>query len=454
METPPLQRVGACLLAFAAVLFASANAGAATREVHGKPRSGGSYVFRIAGVGSADVTRAQLAAGGRTHAVAARRIERAAGAGKLRIRPRGSLARCTRVRCKLTLRLWLRYDAQATVSRDARACAFGDFGIGNWPGPCWRPYSDASPFNRPLPADPPLAPNSTQVVERVATWGRPDDKYLAPGSEQQTDYGHPYYFSRPSDPKFTVHCAADWGKCPIEGETVHIPDRARAANGPDGHMAVIDQAHGWEYDLFQVRDKPRGGGRLITTWGGRTRIGTTDATGLGGLATASGYGLLAGVIRAPEMASLDIPHALFMYVKCTNGKSVYPANGGTGQGCSQIGGSNENAPAMGTHFQLDMSDAEIDALGAPPLQTAVLRAMARYGLFVGDTGGAPWNILFESDTSYTSFGSAPQVGQTFKQLGGTHYKDSVDDFWVLDTVPIDWERHLRVIDPCVARGRC
>jgi hypothetical protein len=454
METPPLQRVAACLLAFAAFFFAAASAGAATRDLPGKQRASGAYVFRLTGLRSVDVTRAQLAWHGRTRGVAAKRIERAAGRGKLRLRPRGALAPCAHQRCKLRLRLWLAYDAQATVSRDARACSFGEFDIGSWPGPCWRPYSDASPFNRPLPADPPLADDSAEVVDKLASWGKPENKILAPASEKQTDYSHPYYISHPSDPKFTVHCAESWGKCPIEGMTVHIPDAARAANGPDGHMDVIDQAHGWEYNFFQVRDKPRGGGRLTISFGGRNRIGTPDATGLGGNGTASNFGLMAGMIRAPEIAALDIPHALFMFVKCTNGKSVYPATGSGGRLCSQMGASNQGAPEMGTHFQLDMSDAEIDALGAPPMQTSILRAMAHYGLIVGDTGTDPWGLLIESDATYTSFDRAPQVGRAFKQLGAEHYEDSTYDFWVLQTVPIDWQRHLRVVKPCVSRGTC
>jgi hypothetical protein len=455
VEPPPLQRVGACVLAFAAVLFATAPAGAATRDVHGKPRAGGAYVFRLAGVRSAKVTRAQLSSEGKTDGVAARRIQRAARrSGRLRLRPHGALSHCARERCKLTLRLWLRYDSHATVSRDARACIFGQFDAGAWPGPCWRPYSETSPFNRPLPADPRLASDSDEIVAKVAGWGEPENKYLTPGSARQADYGHPYYFSRAGDPKFTVHCVASWGRCPIEGKDVHIPDAAEPANGPDAHMGVIDQAHNWEYNFFQVRDKPRGGGRLTVTYGGRNRIGTNDSTGLHGSGTAADFGLSAGVIRAPEIASLDIPHALFMVVKCTSGKSVFPSGDGAGSVCSESGASNDGAPPMGTRFQLDMSDAEIDALGAPPLQTAILRAMAHYGMYVGDTGGDRWHVLFESDATYTSFGRPAQVRQAFKQLGAHHDEDSANDYWVLDTIPIDWQHHLRVVDPCVTRGRC
>jgi hypothetical protein len=43
-------------------------------------------------------------------------------------------------------------------------------------------------------------------------------------------------------------------------------------------------------------------------------------------------------------------------------------------------------PALGQHFYLDMSSAEIDALNVPAWKKPILHAMAEYGMFVGDTG--------------------------------------------------------------------
>ncbi|MBI5105365.1 MAG: hypothetical protein HZB46_10375, partial [Solirubrobacterales bacterium] len=42
-------------------------------------------------------------------------------------------------------------------------CTFGTFGAGAWPGACWRPYAEDSPFNRPLPAEPRLARGSAAI---------------------------------------------------------------------------------------------------------------------------------------------------------------------------------------------------------------------------------------------------------------------------------------------------
>ena len=343
--------------------------------------------------------------------------------------------------------------ARATVFADADACTFGTFDVGNWPGACWRPYSPASPFNRVIPPNPRLAPNSARIVSRLASWGRPENRLKVPASRHARDYYHPWYLSRPGDPRFRVHCTAGWGRCAVEGRRVRIPDAARPANGPDAHMAVVDQSSGWEYDFYGVRSKPRGGGRLTVRWGGRTRVTGPHAMGLGGDATASGFGLLAGVVRGPEAAALEIPHALFMNVECTGGRAVWPAHG-TGRLCRQIGVAGSHAPRLGTHFQLAMSDAQIDALHAPPLQAAILRAMAHYGMFVGDTGTSPWGLTFESDATYTSFGRRPALRAAFRRSGAHHYRDSLYNMWVLDTVPVDWAHRLRVIAPCVAHGRC
>jgi hypothetical protein len=425
----------------------------------------------VAKLAGATVTSAQLVRGSAHERVAARTVARAAGRGSLRVHPRGALGHCARVRCHIVLRV--RVTDPAHPSGDGRPgtpspgpataapvpsgpCGFGSFGVGAWPGACWRPYSDASPFNRELPAAVPVAANSDRVVARLLGWGRATvaDRLQTRGADTATDYEHPYYLSTPSDPLFTIHCVADYGgSCADEGLQVRIPDAAKQANGSDGHMAVIDQAAGWEYDFWQVKSKPAGGGRLDISWGGRTRIGTPDASGLSGGGTASGFGLLGGVIRGPELAAGNIAHALFMVVKCDSGQIVKPADG-NGQACSQIGEPNADAPAMGQRFQLAMSDSQIDALGTGPAQRAVLRAMAHYGLLVGDTGGDPWDLEFESDNTYTSFGATPQVRAAFQAYGARPYVDGVYNSLNLAMPQVDWARYLRVVDPCFDAGTC
>ena len=337
------------------------------------------------------------------------------------------------------------------TSTPTTGCELGSFSSANMPGSCWRPYAADSPFNRRVPVNPQISPDSEAAVKRyVGFWAGNADLNFAPRlmvgvADTTWDYGHPVYYSQPGDPVYTVHCAESWGRCDIEGLQVAIPNAAKPAGGTDGHMAVIDQATGWEYDFWQVRSKPSGGGTITISWGGRTRI---DGDGLGSNGTAAHFGALAGIVRPQELASGEINHALFLVVKCTNGKSVYPAGNGVGRSCSEMGLSNAGAPPMGAHFYLDMTDAEIDAAPVPDWKRAIMRAAAHYGLFVGDTGGT--GIQVESGSSYTSFGYADPWVKIARDAGLSPWRnpETGKDQYRFDlTQGIDWAGRLKMIAP-------
>ncbi len=291
-----------------------------------------------------------------------------------------------------------------------------------------------------------MASDSAQIVQSwLSTWssgGSSTPRFSVGTADSREDYDHPLYYAQPGDPVYTVHCAESWGRCPVEGMQIQIPGAASPAGGSDGHMAVIDQSSGWEYDFWQVRQKSAGGGTLTVSWGGRTKI---DGEGLGSPATAANFGLAAGIIRPQELAAGRIEHALFMVVKCTNGRAVWPAASNSGRSCSSMGLSNAGAPAMGQHFFLDMSDAQIEALSKPAWQKTILRAMARYGLYVGDTGGGFLKI--ESGSSYTSFGLPDPWIQIARDAGLSPWHDGSTgkDVYTFDlSKAVDWAGNLKV----------
>jgi hypothetical protein len=308
-----------------------------------------------------------------------------------------------------------------------------------------RPYGPDSPFNRPVPSNPKLLPNSSAMVDRLEGWG-PVQQLMVGGADTPSDYFHPIYAARKSDPVYTIHCLRWTSACEIEGHKVRIPSAARPAGGADGHMAVL-QRDWWEYDFWQVKDRPAGGGTLLVSHGGRTKI---DGDGLGSDATAAEFGLAAGLIRGDQLAAGEINHALFVHVRCTSGRSVYPAAPGTtGSVCSDT----TNAPPLGARLWLAMSNAQIAALAVPEWKKTVLRALHRYGGYVGDTTGGhvSWGLQTISGSTYTSFGEAdPMVGLAHRlKLGkwsGKYYLD-VDS-------GVEWSRYLRVLDPCVGQVSC
>jgi hypothetical protein len=332
-----------------------------------------------------------------------------------------------------------------------KGCGLKRFNNANPPGACWRPFSPRSPFNKPLPTHPRQTADSPSVGSRTASLGT-GPNFQAGEAGTADDYAHPIYFASRNAPRYKIDCL-NYSGCEVEGRHIRIPRGAQPAGGSDGHLGVIDRRRKWEYDFWQVRDRSKGGGQLHESYGGRTRIGTRGSKGLGSAATAAQFATSLGTIRPEEIRSGRIDHALFMVVKCTNGHSVYPAKGSSaGRACSELGLSNQHAPAMGQHFYLDMSKRKIAALPAPRWKKTILRAMAEYGMFVGDTGGNGWGLMLWSGLSYP--GKDPWV-KLARGLGLPAFNvgDSTRFLFDLrDTVA--WGNELRVARPCVSRRHC
>ena len=312
-----------------------------------------------------------------------------------------------------------------------------------------RPYSASSPWNREVSTTAQVAPNSSEVVTRMMSWGEPQS-LLAGQSGTSADYYHPVYFSSASDPVYTLQTTAPWGESGINGAQIHIPSAAQPAGGGDAHLAVITP-EGWEYDLWGVESKPSGGGVLRFAWGGKTPIG---GEGRESDATAAHFPLAAGIIRAQEMRAGVIDHALFMGVRCTSSRSeaVYPAAPNTGEPCSEKGfGSNTGAPPMGGHFVLQMSDAEIAALPVPRWKKTILTAMAHYGMYVGDAiGSGSFGLQFESGSTYTSFGAEDQVAAYAREEGISQW----EGMYVFNLAGgVEWKSRLKLLSALSSRDR-
>ena len=190
------------------------------------------------------------------------------------------------------------------------------------------------------------------------------------------------------------------------------------------------------------------GGRLDVSWGAVNSLRGKGITGRGD-ATAARFSNIAGRVRAEELAAGRIEHALFIVIPCDSGRHVFPARAG-GLTCGQ----GSDAPPMGARLQLDYSDAEIAALPLPVWQRALLRAMADYGMFVGDTGTSNlFSVERESGLQYTSTGHRDR----WLALARSHdfrFWPGEGGVYIGDLAAgVDWSR-LRVISPCVSAGTC
>lgn len=303
-------------------------------------------------------------------------------------------------------------DAASDAGPDC-SLALGSYSGSSWPPACAKFYASTSFFNTPIAASPAIAANSSAIISYYASSynGFTGMGTLDVGDPNSSSvYGHPIYFGRAQDPVFTLHClnGAMWGMCSFEGAQVHIPNGAQPAGGTDGHLGVIDQTNGDEYDMWQAQRAAIDGGELDCTYGGMSPfVGPGFTVGTGD-ATASHANLGAGLIHSEELIAGEIDHVLFGTVACCNGQTV-GASKTYGGICDTMCTGNQGG-ALGQVYMLAMTDAEIDALGKSPAGTAILKAMAHYGIVDGDENA--WGFLLNAVTpsfSRTSVGGTDPI---------------------------------------------
>jgi hypothetical protein len=336
-----------------------------------------------------------------------------------------------------------------TAAGRATGCATRPLRIGlgaAWRPPCWRPFRAGGAFGQPLRPGAPVAPDSASIVARLAGQGGPRMIYGLPAATSDpafapADFQHPVYTATWLDGSTRVRCVRY--VCPeLHGGRVPLPPGARPAGAGDAHLGVVDEDTGGEYDLWQARP----GRTLRASGGGTTSPDDGLDWGLGSGATAAHFALSAGVVRAPELAAGEIDHALFLAVNCTRG-FVAPARG--------LGAQCPGGPPMGARLRLDMSDREIAALRVPAWKRGVLRALARYGGYVGDTGASDesaFDVALESGETYTSLRGPDLIGDLWARVDGETRYENYRYFDVASGV--DWRGRLRVVDPCVAARTC
>lgn len=357
----------------------------------------------------------------------------------------------------------------ANAATPAWNCGWGSFSRDNFPSACWRPYSDSAAYNSLLPANPKVAPNSNAVVANLmgtdgAGAGSGEVGDLFPIEQSFGDYNHPYFFSSPNDPEYSIVCdraGGVWIGCPqgVYGQKVRVPAYAKPASGSDAHMVIIDQASGYIWDFLEA--KPPSGGVIHAGTVGKAKIDSTghypqDTT----CANAVCTGLLAGVIRQQEIAAGNINHALFAVVDCSALSSgpegrTFPANPGNDDpGCA-----NSLIP-QGGWFQLNLSEAQINALpNISDWQKTILKALSKYGMFVGDEGSNR-SFEFQAEGANTYIGQRnPWIDWANQERSkpNNNINGSGDNFTlgVNNGLSTDfWAKNLRLIDPCVIEKTC
>jgi len=253
----------------------------------------------------------------------------------------------------------------------------------------WRPFLTTSPWNTKI-QDARTHPLSNTIMEYM----RSKLSHLALGRE---------------------YCVPIWvidsermPKVKVKSERVHDFFREGDYTRPcpvtsamwqeqtsDGHISIIDPylQYAWEMSRFVHGTPPQ-----CTTYNewalNLTGYGDPNQgerwTARGG--RASGFPCIAGLLRPEELEAGVVRHALtFTFPDCrkdASGAKIFihpPACRSDGK---LVG---EKYPVQGMRFQLQGDENDFDKWGLSEGARVIARALAEYGMFLGDNGGA-WKV--------------------------------------------------------------
>jgi hypothetical protein len=278
-------------------------------------------------------------------------------------------------------------------------CFIGWFSATQSAEKSWRPFSDDSPWNQPIPVSARSDPNSAAMVDDFASRGALHVNLR--------DWSVPVYFvDADKTPKHAVIDSRPgvFGAGFEFPRQIPIPDDAVASppvqEDSDNHLCIVDRRKNLEWGMWLARRTAQG--EWTTGLGAVTNLSGTgvappwfaakrefDAH----RARASGFPLIAGLMLADEFESGRIRHALvFAYDHCRAGFFVPPAS--TAQ-VKVPGTSSFSGIPMGGRIQLDPA-WDVEHSGLSPAGKIIARALQEYGAYCGDYAGA--NVIYAENS--------------------------------------------------------
>ena len=300
-------------------------------------------------------------------------------------------------------------------------------------GTAERPFAASSAWNRPIPANAPLASNSAGMIRRLTSGGHYNVTNGAWGQ-----FGPPVFYADASTPRYTwgSHCGA------ISGKQVPIPPGSSEAQGPganhDHKYIVIDTSTKLVYDIWGADVA----GRDCTKWGyqgyGLIESLTTANDGAPGIngekaPTGAGTSSLAGLLRAYDATHLDADGT---YGHALQGASMYGAKDRWVSPATKSDGPDTSPDAIpqGSRLQLNPS-FNCGAISTPGVR-AYCRTAQKYGIILMDTTPVHALTIYQEDVK----DNVPPTGNPF--TGGYWGTDA--DWPSLASVPLS---QFRVVAP-------
>jgi hypothetical protein len=246
-----------------------------------------------------------------------------------------------------------------------------------------RPFNTNSVWNRPVPSNVTVAPNSAAMINLLTSTihGEVNIDGIT-GS-----WSVPVYYADSSSPLQTVCDSAGNEGC----YQVRVPTNVIPSPDGDAKTVIIDQSfsptRAWSFWQFRRGPGGAGGDWLVSRgafgWADVTTSGdgirNHDGGEWGGRVSSWNY--YAGLIQPAEIQQGRIDHALHFNIPQSIAArySVWPARSSDGLSYDP------NAIPVGTWVQLD-PNINVNNLNLSPGGKVIARALQVYGAFIGDTG--------------------------------------------------------------------
>lgn len=266
--------------------------------------------------------------------------------------------------------------------------------IGNSLPGTWRPFSDKSPWNTPIAENAATHPESRNIMAFVfkeAARIRLARLYVVPVWVVNSN-------NMPHVRVKSNNIFDTWDKDRKGWSDVGIPVTRDMWAEPtdDGHLSIVDpfKSTAWEFSRFGwLPDNKTPKSTTFNIWDikgdgvGNPFEGKRWQTRGG---RGSGFPLIAGMIRPEEVAAGEIRHALVftfpMNRQADDGSDIFlpPA-------CRSDGKyKGSHYPIEGMRFQLNplLTEKDFDKWGLNREGKIVARALQKYGMYLGDNGGA------------------------------------------------------------------
>jgi len=277
---------------------------------------------------------------------------------------------------------------KVTSNADAEKSASAVVAVTSSTLAAWRPFSDASPWNTPIPSNPALRSDSATLVANFissTTWGPHLDVNIS-------GYSIPLYWAASGTTSYPVKASnggLGWGGNDVTAD-MPIPVGATPDPQSDHHMLVINADRTEEWGCWNMSYSSSASPNWQAGF-----CATADLTGTGVRppsptspwylaygARACGFPLVAGLIRAEEIQAGRIDHALVLaYPGILKTNFTPPASTPSGSGVGSGG------IPCGGRFQYDPS-VDVTTLGLSRAGQIIVRALQEYGAYVGDYSGA------------------------------------------------------------------